>query len=494
MPLESQHLEFKRELTDSLEREVVGFLNSRDGGHIRVGVDDDGTVVGLSNAHDDQLRIKDRLKHNIQPSCMGLFDVLLEEEGDKNWIRLVVAGGKEKPYYLRKLGMSPRGCFLRVGSATDPMTARQIDELFASRTRNSLGLIASPRQNLRFTQLQIYYQGAGLQPGPLFTRNLELEREDGSFNLAAFLLADANSVSIRFAKYSGVDRVGLTENEEFGNCCLVKAANQLLDRLEVENRTLSRITPRQREDRKNFDPVAIREAVINAIVHNDYSYDGSPKVELFADRLEITSTGGIPRGLSEQEFLDGYSMPVNKELMRVFRDLDMVEHLGSGIPRILRAYSPECFQFTENFVRIVFPAGVKTVSTTQENDSTTQETIREGRPTTQENGTTTQETTLEGNDTTQENDSTTQETTREGRPTTQENDSATQETIQKIDTTTQEKLIEILRMDSTATRESLAAELGITPDGVKYHLDRLRKAGRIQRLGSTKAGRWEVLD
>ena len=186
--------------------------------------------------------------------------------------------------------------FHRVGSATKPMTARQIDELFASRTRNSLGLIASPRQDLRFTQLHIYYQGAGLQPGPLFTRNLELEREDCSFNLAAFLLADANSISIRFAKYSGADWVGLIENEEFGNCCLVKAANQLLDRLEVENRTLSRITPRQREDRKNFDPVAIREAVINAIVHNDYSYDGSPKVELFADRLEITSTGGIPPG------------------------------------------------------------------------------------------------------------------------------------------------------------------------------------------------------
>ncbi len=487
MPLESQHLELKRELTDLLEREVVGFLNSRDGGHIRVGVDDDGTVVGLSNAHDDQLRIKDRLKHNIQPSCMGLFDVLLEEEGDKNWIRLVVAGGKEKPYYLRKLGMSPRGCFLRVGSATEPMTARQIDELFASRTRNSLGLIASPRQDLRFTQLQIYYQGAGLQPGPLFTRNLELEREDGSFNLAAFLLADANSISIRFAKYSGADRVGLIENEEFGNCCLVKAANQLLDRLEVENRTLSRITPRQREDRKNFDPVAIREAVINAIVHNDYSYDGSPKVELFADRLEITSTGGIPRGLSEQEFLDGYSMPVNKELMRVFRDLDMVEHLGSGIPRILRAYPRECFQFTENFVRIVFYAGARVVSTTQE-------TTQEGGHTTQENGTTTQQTALEGNGTTQENDPATQETTQEGGHTTQENGTTTQQTALEGNGTTQEKLIEILRMDSAATRESLAAELGITPDGVKYHLDRLRRAGRIQRLGSTKAGRWEVLD
>jgi len=488
MALESQRLEFKSELTDLLEREAVGFLNSRDGGQILIGVDDDGRVVGLADAHGDQLKIKDRLKNNIQPSCMGLFDVLLEQEGDKNWIRLSVASGQEKPYYLRKLGMSPRGCFIRVGSATEPMTARQIDDLFASRTRNSLGRMASPRQDLRFTQLQIYYQGVGFEPGPLFVRNLELEREDGSFSLAAYLLADVNSVSIKFAKYAGMDRVGLIENEEYGNCCLVKAANQLLDRIEVENRTLTQITPRQREERRLFDPVAIREAVINAIVHNDYSYDGVPKFELFADRLEVTSTGGIPRGLSAQEFLAGYSMPVNKELMRVFRDLDMVEQLGSGIPRILRAYPAECFEFSENFIRIIFPAGAQLVSTTQENGGTTQETDPTTQETTQENDGTTQETDPTTQETTQENGGTTQETDPTTQETTQENGGTTQET----DPTTQERLIGLLRLNPEATREGLAKELGITSDGVKYHLDRLRKSGRIHREGSTKSGRWQV--
>lgn len=121
-----------------------------------------------------------------------------------------------------------------------------------------------------------------------------------------------------------------------------------------ENRTFARITPKQREEHRLFDAVALREAVINAIVHNDFSYEGVPKFELFADRLEITSVGGLPPGMTEEEFFEGYSVPRNKELMRIFRDLDMVEYLGSGMPRILRAYSKECFRFSENFLRMVF--------------------------------------------------------------------------------------------------------------------------------------------
>ena len=84
------------------------------------------------------------------------------------------------------------------------------------------------------------------------------------------------------------------------------------------------------------------------------------KRELFADRLEITSTGGILQGLTESEFFEGFSMPRNKELMRIFRDLDMVEHLGSGVPRILKAYPKFCFRFTNNFIRMSFPSSEKT--------------------------------------------------------------------------------------------------------------------------------------
>ena len=103
-------------------------------------------------------------------------------------------------------------------------------------------------------------------------------------------------------------------------------------------------------------------AVINAIVHNDYTSEIPPKFEFFNDRIEITSFGSLPQGMTEKEFFEGYSVPRNKELMRVFRDLDLVEHLGSGVPRILRSYGKECFKFTENFLRMIFPASEQIAS------------------------------------------------------------------------------------------------------------------------------------
>jgi ATP-dependent DNA helicase RecG len=101
--------------------------------------------------------------------------------------------------------------------------------------------------------------------------------------------------------------------------------------------------------------VALRETVINAIIHNDFTDEAVPKFEIFDDRLEITSAGSIPLGAAREEFFAGYSIPRNKILMRVFKDLKIVEYLGSGMPRILKAYPKESFIFTANFIRTMFP-------------------------------------------------------------------------------------------------------------------------------------------
>jgi len=87
-------------------------------------------------------------------------------------------------------------------------------------------------------------------------------------------------------------------------------------------------------------------AFLNAVVHNDYSYGATPKLEFFSDRAEVTSMGGLPYG--------GCSVPRNKEIMRVFRDLEIVEHLGSGVPRIVNAYGKEAFEIRDSFIRIIF--------------------------------------------------------------------------------------------------------------------------------------------
>ena len=155
---ESHRLELKAILTDELEKEVVAFLNAREGGEIYIGISDDGIPLGLVDADGDMLKIKDRLKTKISPSVMGLFDVQRIEVKGKDVIKIVLASGSEKPYFITNQGMSPRGCYVRIGTAAEPMLQRNIDDLFSKRTRNSLQKIRSNKQDLTFEQLKIYYQ------------------------------------------------------------------------------------------------------------------------------------------------------------------------------------------------------------------------------------------------------------------------------------------------------------------------------------------------
>ncbi|MDX9848615.1 MAG: putative DNA binding domain-containing protein [Tenuifilaceae bacterium] len=358
---ETNRIEYKQELNSDvdIEKEVVAFLNYHEGGIIYVGIDKHGKAVGVSDIDSDMLKIKDRIKNNISPSAMGLFDVVAENKEGKELIKIIVAGGTEKPYFKKKFGMTEKGCFIRTGTAAEPMPQSMIDKLFASRTRNSLGKIRSNRQDLTFEQLKIYYEEKGLKLTKHFKQNLELLTEDNKLNYVAYLLADENGTSIKVAKYSGIDRVDLIENNEYGYCSLIKATKRVIDKLELENKTISKITYKERIDTRLWNAVALREAIINAVIHNDYTKEIPPKFEIFSDRLEITSYGGLFEGMTQEDFFEGLSLPRNKELMRIYKDLGMVEQLGSGVPRILQAYNKDCFKFSENFLRMTFPATEK---------------------------------------------------------------------------------------------------------------------------------------
>ncbi len=165
--METANREYKSRLTDDIEREVVGFLNVT-GGELFVGLDDNGAVVGLDNVDGDALALADRLKNNIAPSVMGLFTIDLKERGGKRYIIVTVAGGFEKPYYLKKYGMTAKGCFTRIGSQTSPMIQSRIDEMYSHRIPNTLQRVVSPRQHLTFSQLKIYYQEKGFEVGEYF--------------------------------------------------------------------------------------------------------------------------------------------------------------------------------------------------------------------------------------------------------------------------------------------------------------------------------------
>lgn len=456
---ETNRIEYKRELTDGLEKEVIAFLNYREGGILYIGIDKEGNIYGLADADGDQLKIKDRLKNNIRPSALGLFDIVSEEKDGNDILKIIVASGPEKPYHLKKYGMSEKGCFVRLGSAAEPMPQKMIDELFAKRTRNSISKIKAGRQDLSFSQLKIYYEESGYSLGKTFSRNLELLTEDGTFNYAAYLLADKNNTSIKVAKYSGTTRTDLIESNEYGHECLVKATKQVIDKIAVENRTTTKITSKERQQANLWNPIALREAIINAFVHNDYTNEITPKFEIFTDRIEITSAGGLPEGLSKQEFFEGFSVPRNKELMRIFKDLELVEQLGSGIPRILEHYGKESFIFSDNFLRMTFVAKQVTAEALNSNAKNAKE---EGGVTGGAKGGVTGGVINDAIDTT--------------------------EALSKR----QKEVLKLIANNTTITYTEIAEALHINESPVGKHINALKTKGFLVRHGGTQ-GYWEVI-
>lgn len=349
--IENSRVEFKTKLVDDLEESIIGFLNSKDGGNIYIGVADNGKIIGLNGNIDLlQRKIKDRIISNIEPSVLGLFDIEVLETDNKKYLNIIVARGLEKPYHLKGMGMTPDSCFIRIESSNERMDEHLINKLFRERTKNSLKNIVSPNQNLTFRDLKIYYTEKGFDVGENFEKQLDFYTADGKYNYVAYLLADENRVSIKVAKYAGTDVDELIENYEFGYCSLVKATHRVLEKFITENKIFAKITYPERKEQPMYDYKAVREVIINAIVHNDWSNEYPPKFEFFSDRLEVSSFGGIQNEFTEEEFLQGYSAPKNPELMRVFKDLELVEHLGTGIRRILKRYDKSIYRFFPHFI------------------------------------------------------------------------------------------------------------------------------------------------
>lgn len=430
--IEDVRNEFKVKLTDRFEEEVISFLNTNCG-NIYIGINDKGDIVGI-NGNIDLLQrtIKDRIKDNIMPSTLGLYDVIVLEENNKKYIKIIVARGSDDPYYIKGMGMTPDSCFIRVGSSIQSMPYDMINNRVNKRTRTSLRSIVSPKQDLTFSQLKIYYEEKGFNINNNFLKQLDLYTDDGKYNYNAYLLADNNTIPIRFGKYEGTNAVDLIENEDFGNCSIVKATKNILNKIEIENKIFTKIEYPERKEIRMYDFAAVREAVVNAIVHNDWSNEYAPKYEMFNDRLVISSNGGIQPSTTKEEFLEGYSLPKNKELMKVFNDLDLVEQMGTGIIRILQSYDKKSFEFFPNFIRVTFPFN---------------------------------------------------------------KDKFREESEEKADLTETQKSIINLMLDSpTITQEALSKLLGVNIRTVQRNIKTLIEKGLIERTGATKKGEWIVKD
>lgn len=458
---EDNHTELKEKLGDGFEREVVAFLNSAEGGVIYIGIDDRGRPISGLDIDDLQLRVANRIRDSIVPATIGIIDIEVEEIDEIPVIKILVSSGPDKPYYEKRYGLSERGCSLRVGSAVQPMPQAMIDGLLMRRARPTICSIRSPRQQLTFSQLKIYYEGRGRILNDEFEQTLELRTADGLYNWLAYLLADENGVSMKVAKYAGTDKYYLLENEEYGYCCILKALDRVLDKMLVENSTMARVTPRHRIEKKLVDATALREAIINAVVHNDWTMEVSPVVEIFSDRITVSSYGGLVPGQSIEGFFAGRSVPRSRELMRVFRDVDLVEQLGSGMRRILDAYGRDAFEIDDNFICVTFPFSQEALALNDDIDAGQRGEKRNDTMDGIVNGT------VNG---------------------IQKNGESP---IQRL-TEREKELLQLIELDSSITYDEAASELGLSRRTVARAFASLAGKGIISRKGSDKTGTWMI--
>lgn len=469
--MEGRVIEYKRELTkdvDGLEREVVSFLNTF-GGELIFGLANDGTVYGVPDPDDVQKRIAQRLSENVHPSCLGLFDIEVEAaDGGKHLVKVTVSAGSDRPYYIAKYGMSSKGCYYRVGSSCRPMPERMIREMYAKRVPTTLATIIAPSQNLKFEQLKIYYSEKKHPLNDNFAETLDFLTPEGKYNFVAYLMADNNHLTFKFARYAGTDKCELVESSEYGFNCLITTAHRLADRLLVENRTWTKITPKLRLERKMFEPIPAREALINMLVHNDYSRGYTPVVEVYSDRLELTSHGGLPDGMTVERFFSGVSRPRNREIMRIFHDVEMVEQLGSGMNRILQYYDKSIFEIHDDMIKVVFrfvPGFEDDLQSKNEESADLQSKLQSK---------------IDSNEDLQSNLQS-------------KSDSGLKSTERLSRAEIKIQIVGVLKENPSCTYETLSKMFNISRASVANYLKSLSEAGVVRRVGSDKDGHWEVV-
>lgn len=350
---ETESIELKRTLNKDFAKEVVAFLNTRNG-IIYIGVDDTGNVIGVDNVDKIMREIRDIIRDQILPSTEGLCEIGSLFEDDKTIIAVKVNKGS-KLYYIKKEGRSATGCFFRDGTSSTSMSEEEIERRWKLSFTNEdlLRETQATYSPLSFRQLKIFYDEVGMTLNDdTLASNLGLLTKDGHYNKIAELLSDKNHIGFIYARYNGKEKSSFSETVDFGNQCVLIAVEKLMYRLEAENRGITKISSTTRSTKNLVDIDCLREAVYNALAHNDWLNGGTPSVYVYSDRIEVISYGGLPFGQTKENFFKGISKPRSEGFIRILRDLDFAERTGHGVPQIISKYGKEAFEITDSFILV----------------------------------------------------------------------------------------------------------------------------------------------
>ena len=358
---ETRILEFKETITNTFLKTVSAFSNY-DGGEILFGVDDDGNIKGLSDVKQACLDIENKINDSISPQP----NYTLEIQNNEQTIKLSVKSGLQKPYLYKSKA------YKRNDTATIEVDTLEFSRLVLEGKNIRFEELPCKDQELSFEILQSNLkekiQIETFNKDTLKTLNLY--DDANGFNNAAGLLADKNH-------FPGIDIVKFGENISiiqkritFENTSVLgiyeKALSVFRDYYQYE--------VIQGADRKMVEKIpeaAFREAIANALIHRVWDVDSQIRVSMFDDRIEVVSPGGLPSGITEDEYLSGkLSVLRNRNLANVFYRLGFVEIFGTGITRIKQVYSEASvkpsFEVSENAIQIVLPVYEESTNLTED--------------------------------------------------------------------------------------------------------------------------------
>lgn len=334
--LEDKNTEFKREYVEDIKKTLVAFANT-DGGNLYIGIDDDGNAVEINNIDGVMLQVTNVIRDAIKPDLAMFCDITVETVQNKKVVKITVNRGTARPYYLAAKGIRPEGVYVRQGASSVPASESEILSMIRETAGDSYEEARSLIQELTFNEADFVFENKQIPFGEAQKRSLGLIGEDGTYTNLALLLSDQCTHTVKIAVFEGEQKTVFKDRREFCGS-LLKQLNDAYQFIDQFNHTHAHTEGLYRVDKRAYPTEAIREALLNAIVHREYSFSASTLISIFDNRIEFVSIGGLARGISQSDILLGISIARNKKLADVFYRLHLIEAYGTGMPKIIEAY------------------------------------------------------------------------------------------------------------------------------------------------------------
>ena len=351
---ETKYVEYKKEYTKSILKTVSAMANYHDG-YIVMGIDDNLNVIGVEEPKSFKLNMENAINDNILPR--PYYEISEEEKDGKIIIILKIFAGENTPYLYNNKA------YKRMDTSTVPTNKMEYENLILKGRNIGYDALIYEDKNIHFNYLNNKLRDrlgiSVLNDDILKTFGL---KNGDNFTIAAALLSDNNPINhagISFVRFADVG-LNIRDKQVLRNISILEQFDKAIEFYHKHINIREIIKGAYRETIEEIPLVAYREAIANAIVHREYMLESDTRVEIFDDRAEIISPGGLPIGITEAEYLDGrVSIPRNRIIADIFLRLGIIERLATGIRRIREYYknsgvNPE-FLIAQNSIKVILP-------------------------------------------------------------------------------------------------------------------------------------------